>query len=219
MDLTPFSDPILRHVFFELTTRYDCHTVILYGSRARGDFTSDSDYDLVGIRADGAEARVGEIFDGHFLDAFVYPEAKLAENEEKLLRIRGGKILVERGEFGKSLLTRIEARYARGPEKLTPDELTAQVTWIRKTLSRARRGDIEGNFRRAWLLHELLAFAFETSGRWYRGPKEGFRELADEDPEGHQLYAAALAAPADHPALEKLVAHFLKNYPEKTHVQ
>ena len=28
----------------------DCHTVILYGSRARGDAGPDSDYDLIGFR-------------------------------------------------------------------------------------------------------------------------------------------------------------------------
>jgi len=215
MDLIPFSDPILRHAFFELTTRYDCHTVILYGSRARGDFTDDSDYDLVGIREAGETARIGELIEGRFLDAFVYPEAKFSENEEKLLRIRGGKILVERNDFGKKLLARIESRYERGPEKLLEDERIAQATWVRKNLARAKRGDIEGDFRRAWLLHELLAFHFESADRWYRGPKEGFRELAEKDPVGYRLYAEALRTPTDLPALERIVNHFLKDFPEK----
>jgi predicted nucleotidyltransferase len=36
---------------------YGCHTVILYGSRARGDATAESDYDVLGVRDSGEAIR------------------------------------------------------------------------------------------------------------------------------------------------------------------
>jgi hypothetical protein len=60
-----------------LTVDHGCHAVILYGSRARGDFQPTSDWDVAGIRATGATAplRVARAFHGTWLDAFVYAEA------------------------------------------------------------------------------------------------------------------------------------------------
>ncbi len=212
-------DSHLRRFTDELVGRHGCHTVILYGSRARGDFGPESDYDLAGIRSDGAEIRIGESRDGVYLDAFVYPESAFAdpESDAKHLRFIGGKILLDRDGFGARLMDRLAARLARGPKKLSADELRAQFTWVRKTLARARRGDIEGDFRRVWLLHELLEFAFDARGEWYRGPKESFRHLATIDPRVHALYAEALKPGAPFAATETLVAHLLENLSEPHH--
>ena len=97
---------------------------------------------------------------------------------------------------------------------MSPRERAAQVTWVRKTLDRTRRGDIEGDFRRVWLLHELLAFHFEVRDRWYRGPKEAFRELEKTDPETFRLYREALRPGADDSSLEALVGRVLTRVTE-----
>ena len=207
-------DPILAHLFTELTGRQGCHTVILYGSRARGDFTAESDYDVVGIRGSGEEYRIGETFAGKYLDGFVYPEARITEKEEDFLRLHGGVVLVEQGNYGTRLLERIATRVAAGPTKMSPRERAAQITWVRKTVDRTRRGDIEGDFRRVWLLHELLAFHFEVRDRWYRGPKEAFRELEKTDPETFRLYREALRPGADDSSLEALVGRVLTRVTE-----
>ena len=43
---------------------HGCHTSILYGSRARGDATSQSDIDLLCVREDGPAIRDVYIVDG-----------------------------------------------------------------------------------------------------------------------------------------------------------
>ncbi|MBL7543946.1 MAG: nucleotidyltransferase domain-containing protein [Bdellovibrionaceae bacterium] len=48
-------DPFLNQLTQELTDKHKCHTVILYGSHARGDATLHSDYDLMGVRKSGGK--------------------------------------------------------------------------------------------------------------------------------------------------------------------
>ena len=50
-------DPHLTRFIREMNTAHRCHTVILYGSRARGDATAASDYDPIGFRKSGAAIR------------------------------------------------------------------------------------------------------------------------------------------------------------------
>jgi uncharacterized protein len=51
--------------------KYRCHTIILYGSRARGESTNTSDYDIIAIREQGEFERDCRFFDGFYLDAFI----------------------------------------------------------------------------------------------------------------------------------------------------
>jgi predicted nucleotidyltransferase len=46
----------LAEIVQTLTVDHGCHAVILYGSRARGDFQSTSDWDVAGIREVGTTA-------------------------------------------------------------------------------------------------------------------------------------------------------------------
>ena len=46
----------LAEIIQTLTIDHSCHAVILYGSRARGDFQPTSDWDVAGIREAGATA-------------------------------------------------------------------------------------------------------------------------------------------------------------------
>jgi predicted nucleotidyltransferase len=62
------TDHLLSRVVVDLQERYNPHTIILYGSRARGDHTSSSDIDVVCF-AEGATP-VGDArdFEGLYLD-------------------------------------------------------------------------------------------------------------------------------------------------------
>lgn len=67
----------LQKVIDLLTKKYKCHTVILYGSRARGDATSASDYDIMGVRKSGKKLRLAKMFNESFLDVFIFSEKDL----------------------------------------------------------------------------------------------------------------------------------------------
>ena len=104
-----------------------CHTVILYGSHARGDATEHSDIDLLCVRDGGARMRDARLTEGTYLDAFIYPTQDLASIDASLLRIAGGRLLRDDRGFGAQLLVRVQALYDRGPEPLPEDERAARV--------------------------------------------------------------------------------------------
>lgn len=120
-------DKVLTRLADELKRQYRCHTVILYGSRVRGDYSRASDYDLVGICRNGPVRHFARRVGRAYLDAFVYPERRATPKE--LLRIRGGIVLCQRHDFGDALLHRIDRYHARGPKPLTSDEITLRRLW------------------------------------------------------------------------------------------
>jgi len=197
-------DAVVTRLADNLRRKYGCHTVILYGSRARGDHAAESDYDLVGIGQQGPVRHLARRVGRAYVDAFVYPERKATPSE--LLRIRGGRVVFQKARFGEGLLERIDRLHARGPKTLSPDEIILRQHWARKMLDRARRGDIQGHFRRAELLTTLLEDYFLLRGLWYEGPKVSLMWLHVHDPEMASLYAKALEPGARLPHIAKLVA-------------
>ncbi len=187
----------------EVANHHGCHTMILYGSYARGDHGPESDLDLAGFR-DTAEPthdcrRVGDVV----LDAWIHP-AKEAGEPSAFLRLRGGRVLVEHDGFGATLLERIETVYRAGPPALSSSERETRRVWAEKMLLRAGRGDVEGNYRRAWLLYALLEDYFALRRRWFEGPKASVAWLAEHRPSVHQQLEAALAPGAPLSALAAL---------------
>jgi predicted nucleotidyltransferase len=78
----------LAEIVQTLTIDHGCHAIILYGSRAGGNFPPTSDWDVASIREAGETAplRVARAFHGAWLDAFVYAEAAFAMVDPELLR-------------------------------------------------------------------------------------------------------------------------------------
>lgn len=189
----------------ELVEAHDCHTVILYGSRARGDFTAESDWDVAGVRREGALFRIAKAWGGTYLDAFVYSEASLLQPSEELLKLLGGRLLFDAKHFGAALLDRLEAFHRAGPAVRPPWEIEMQRVWFLKTLARLRRDDIEARLRRGWLLLEALESSFRFRRQFYPGPKQGLAWLAEHDPTLHQLFAHALEPSAGLQPIEALV--------------
>jgi hypothetical protein len=186
------SDEELAWLVDELVRSHGCHTVILYGSRARGDATPSSDYDVAGLREGGEPARDARLVGGRYLDAFIYPDTRSAAPDEALLHLRGGRVLLERDGHGSRLLGGLELVFARGPKPLAPGEAELRRTWARKMLERIARDDLEARYRRTWLLFELLEYHFALRGRWYLGPKQSFAWLAEHEPSAHAAFSAAL---------------------------
>lgn len=194
----------LRRLVRHLTKRHRFHTLILYGSHARGDATAASDYDLLAIRKNGTRVvRDARKWRGSYIDLFIYPESKLKPSA--LLQVRGGRVLIQRNDFGDLFLAKVEKLYARGPKPLPPDEAEALTVWARKMLGRIRGGDIEADFRRVWLLTMALEDYFLLRTRWYEGPKMALQWLRENDPATFGLFERALKQPANLAASEALV--------------
>lgn len=186
--------------------KHGCHTVILYGSRARGDFTQASDWDVLGIRDGGELRRDARRWEGSWLDAFVYPAHLLEDPHDGLLDVRQGKVLLEEGSAARDLFAKLEARFAKGPTLLREDELRAIRAWHDKAIERIRLGGLQGDFRRGELVARLLEDYFLMRGHWYLGPKASFLALSKERPDLLSLFETALAESATLADIEALQA-------------
>jgi len=201
----------LAEIVQTLTVDHGCHAVILYGSRARGDFQPTSDWDVAGIRETGATAplRVARAFHGAWLDAFVYAEAAFTVIDPELLRFLPARILVDGRGFAKTLLERVDALDQKGPPLLPEGEDEMVRVWYAKMLVRIARGDLESKYRRVELLFQALEEYFKLRGLWYRGPKAGLPWLARHDLETHAAFASALEPNASLEDLRALVQRVL----------
>jgi len=199
------SDNILDSITQYIIKNYSCHTIILYGSHARGDENSSSDYDFLGIRDAGEFERDCHCFQGKFMDVFIYPEKMVLQEEPSLIRIKDGTVLVQQGSLGDDLLTKIKQIFVKGPSPTPAWEKHEINTWAIKMGQRSKQKDIEGNFRRHWLLHELLECYFKLRDMWFLGPKESFQWLLKNDLETYQAFDKALDPRATSKNIEHLI--------------
>jgi hypothetical protein len=201
-------DPIDWPALLAHLAHHGCHTWILYGSRARGDAHPTSDIDLLGIRDGDEPDRDTGLWQGLFLDAFIYPTTRFETLGEDWLHLHGGRILQERDGLGTRIITASAAAVATDPPPLPAHERRGLIAWHHKMVQRiAGRGpdDVEAHYRRAWLLMQILEDYFVLRGRRYRGPKESLMWLAAHAPADHAAFAAALAPGADLALIEALV--------------
>ncbi|WP_233809956.1 nucleotidyltransferase domain-containing protein [Paraburkholderia sp. HP33-1] len=188
----------------ELQSTYHCHTAILYGSRARGDYDATSDLDVIAFRHTGGQLRIAAPWNGMFLDLFVH--ATDDEAEPGWIRIHGGRVLFQQDTFGDQVLARVQAQYEAGPAAISMTEIAFRKAWSEKMLRRAGKGDAEGDYRRHWLLFSLLENYLEVRGLWYLGPKQALRTLADIDTAHSEVFKRALSPCAPLEAIQEAVA-------------
>lgn len=205
-------DRVLAAIIKELCQVQGCHTVLLYGSRAKGTHTAVSDYDLLAIRPTGSSRCEARSWNGAYLDIFIYNEKDLKNIDNSFLRLRGGIVLREKFDLGRQLLARVEELFRAGPKALPPDELELRRTWSRKMLERLHEGgteDVHANYRRAWLLFTLLEDYFVLRQVWYLGPHESFVWLKAHDPNTYKAFESALKPEAPLQTVESLVEKVL----------
>lgn len=199
-------DPFLQTAVREFASKYKCHTVLLYGSRARGDATRQSDYDLMGVRKSGPKLRVAEKRGPHYLDGFVFAEKDLQKLGEQHLYMKEARVLVDPSGYGSKLLRKLGALAKQPPKRLAADEANTRRVWAHKMLERIALGDIEANYRRSWLHETLLIDYFELRQLRFGGSKESFAWLKKHDRATYQLFDHVLSRPTELALLKKLVA-------------
>lgn len=191
------------------------HTAILYGSYVRGDWDVASDIDVVAF-GDGAEpTRAAGRWRGMFLDLFVYPAD--AEATPDWLRIHDGRVLFQRDDEGDRVLAAVTALHEAGPPLLDRDAVRTRRLWLEKMLARAAKGDVEGDFRRHWLLSTLLEDYCAFRRRWYLDPKQTLLALERENPEGLAVLGAAFEPGATLEAIGAAVALVVSVRPSTRH--
>ena len=206
-------DPILDQVCKELVAAHAVHTILLYGSRADGSAGADSDYDVAAFGPIDKSFRVARLADGAYLDVFVYPEALLLEPTEEYLKLRGSHVVMQRGTEAEDCLSKLDEIFRRGPEPLPSDEIEARKVWAHKMAARMQRADLEGNYRRVWLLTALLEDYFHIRGLWYQGPKKSLRWLEQFDVPAYDAMRLALEPNASEEAVLSLV-HLVAGKPD-----
>ncbi|MBS0289827.1 MAG: GNAT family N-acetyltransferase [Proteobacteria bacterium] len=118
----------LAKIVNHLKEKYDCHTIILYGSRARGDETLASDYDIIAIRDKGEMERDCRKFEGVFLDIFIYSLQEINQPSD-FLRIKDGIVIYEKDRVGSDLLEKVKNCYKQGPIPKPVWEKQVIVSW------------------------------------------------------------------------------------------
>ena len=198
--------PLLDLLCTELVERDGAHTILLYGSRANGSEGPDSDYDIAAFAPRADEVRDTRVIGGEFLDVFLYPDSMLTQPSPDHLKLRQCVVLLQRGQQADDFLAGLHALFHQGPEPLPRDEIDARKAWAWKMAQRIDRDDIEGNYRRVWLLTSLLEDYFALRGRWFEGPKKSLQWLQVNDTPTHEAFAAALRPGASTAVIRQAVA-------------
>lgn len=87
-----------------------------------------------------------------------------------------------------------------------------------KMFQRAKQDDIEGNFRRHWLLHDLLECYFKLRDMWYLGPKESFKWLKSHDNDTYQSFKRSLNNDFSLKNTRSLIDRAIGNKIEENHI-
>lgn len=178
----------------------------MYGSRAREDFTSTSDYDIAGIRNTGEVQRIARFDETHrvYHDIFIYPENAFDAISDEHLCMSDGVVLVEQANFGTQLLKKLSTAIS-SYESITPDEIAVRKIWYQKMFARASIRDLEGKYRHIWSIFTILEDYFVFKGLRYQGPKKAFQYLKAHDPDTLSLFDAVLSNTNNLDSLQKLI--------------
>ncbi len=190
----------------EVIELYAPHTVILYGSHARNEATETSDIDIACFWDRSEEHKDARLFHGTFLDVWVYPTSFLDSVPEEALRFADGKVVYETRGIGADYIARVKQKLANGKEPMSEVDRLHIQEWVVKMLERSRDGDLDGNYRRTWLQHDLLKMYFDIRGKWYLGSKKSFQYMKQNDNAIYSLFEQVYENPLDIDLLDKLAS-------------
>jgi len=176
-----------------IESKHCVHTIILYGSFAKGNNDEFSDIDIVAFWDEDEELQDKSNLGSNQLDLWIYPSTKMADYKE-FIRVNGGIVLLDLRNVAEVFMNNIKHAYQTGPTAKTLEEKKNILKWVRKMYSRSLKEDLEGAYRKSLLLAELLPIYFELKDIWYLGSKYGFEFLKDNDESAYSLYSSLYLA-------------------------
>lgn len=194
----------IEHLTNYLIDKYNCHSVILYGSYVNGDCTDESDVDVVCFCEEVENQNDTSFIEHRQLDAWIYRTEKMKDVEE-FLHTRDGQVLLDRNYLCNDFLGKITELYNKGPKLLSETEKEFHKGWFKKMLKRTQKEDIEGSFRFHWMLTDSLEIYFKIKGIWYMGSKKSLKWLYDNDREMYLLYERAFSRQSQQSDIERLI--------------
>lgn len=187
-----------------LEETYGCHTLILYGSRAKGTHRPDSDWDLIGLNdaehddfCHAVVPGIGEI------NAYIYPRPMGIFNPNapsKLFipldafvrRLHDARVLVEEDGLGTAIVHRAQVMKQGGPAKISPEKREhLEFYFFRQRLGEyLDPNDPHFKHAAAPLIHTMRHEAmtqvifnyFRLRGKWVPAPNDWYAYFERHDP-------------------------------------
>lgn len=150
----------------------DIHTILLYGSYARGDFCETSDLDIACFAKTNDNIKKAFVFQGQYIDLFLYPETVLSNPDSGFLHLMDSKVIRDQLNLADPFLEELNRIFKEGPQRMSEEDFEHLSAWIEKMLERVCRNDLDGKYRRSWLQFDLLRLYFEVRGMWFLGHKK-----------------------------------------------
>lgn len=201
-------DILIESVKEYMIKNYYCHSIILYGSFANGDYTEESDMDLVCFCDNPEQENDTTLILNKQLDAWIY-KTEIMNEVTQFLHVRGGKILLDEKNICTNFLNEIDMQFIKGPERLTLQKENFLKDWLDKMLKRAKKGGAVGNFRYHWLLVDSLEIYFNIKGFWYLGPNKSLKWLYENNKEAYYVFSNALKINANIIEVERLIDYIV----------
>lgn len=214
MPLTDQEDDLIDY----LESQYNCHTVLLCGSRGLGTHTEQSDWDIVALHYEGPRAWCHDEVPGiGKLSAYIYPEQMAVYNPQApsplftplnyFVRLRDARVLVQDSNWGDTLIARAKEIYAQGTPPMHAayrDHVRHQYDahWMAKVMDTSLPQPVRDLCRHR-MLHYSAEVYFMVRGAWIPPERQLLSAMPAADAEA---FARAMQADAS----EEAIAHWVR---------
>lgn len=201
------SDPLLPEIIQHVREKYGVSAVILYGSRARGEASEKSDYDIIGILQSGESQEYLESFKGVYLDISLYPQ-KIDDADVEHFPIpffwEEAAILHQRHHEGEQFIKDIKKAFDNNKDNYS-QETKNRILMLEINLDRAQENEIREHFYRHKFLTRCLLEYFPIRDLPYKGPRKSLAWLKKNDSLTYSAFSKAMAPQARFQDLQVLL--------------
>jgi hypothetical protein len=194
-----------------LKKEYRAKIILLYGSYSLNAQNRESDIDLF-VFADIEESKhESKVFDGHMLDAWVYP-VKEIENPKEYIHIYPCIIQYDELSKAEKFVKEIVRIREEKTIKMALGEKQQIDRWIEKMIQRGTQDSPESNYRYVWLIYDFPELYCKYHGIYYDGPIKTICHMKEHDSEVYIEYEWLLQNGKDIRRIEELYKRVEKSY-------